>query len=84
MLAGAGLMGGVIYGASQWWVLPGQWGMQTIRVLVICAIGAAFYAIWSIVMGMDELRWIGARSTERAGTTDGNDGADNDETHHSA
>jgi putative peptidoglycan lipid II flippase len=75
VFVGSALMGGLIFGVSHFWALPHQWAQQAIRVLVICAIGAAFYAIWSIAWGMDELRWIGARSTERAGTTDGNDGA---------
>jgi putative peptidoglycan lipid II flippase len=75
VFVGSVLMGGLILGVSHFWALPHQWAQQAIRVLVICAIGAAFYAIWSIAWGMDELRWIGARSTERAGTTDGNDGA---------
>ncbi len=75
VIVGSSLMGGVIFGVSEFWALPAQWSHQAVRVLVICAIGAAFYAIWSIAWGMDELRWIGARSTERAGTTDGNDGA---------
>jgi putative peptidoglycan lipid II flippase len=75
VFVGSALMGGLIFGVSHFWALPLQWAQQAIRVLVICAIGAAFYAIWSIAWGMDELRWIGARSTERAGTTDGNDGA---------
>lgn len=65
--AGSLLMGLVIWGVSNWWSLPGQWGLQLVRVLSICTIGAAVYAIWSIVWNMQELRWIGARSTERVG-----------------
>ncbi len=80
---GAILMGGIILGVEHIWKLPTQWSIQTLRVLVICAIGAAFYAIWSIVWGMDELRWIGARSTEQAGTAIGKDGAQQNETHNS-
>ncbi len=75
VFVGSSLMGGVIFGVSEFWGVSEQWSHQAVRVLVICAIGAAFYAIWSIAWGMDELRWIGARSTERAGTTNGNDGA---------
>ncbi|MDF1869079.1 MAG: murein biosynthesis integral membrane protein MurJ [Phycisphaerales bacterium] len=75
MLVGSLLMGLGIYGVVRVWELPSHWSMQLVRVLVICAIGAAFYLIWSIVWSMQELRWIGARSTERSGTTDGNDGA---------
>jgi len=75
MLAGSGLMGLGIFGLVQFWEMPSQWSMQLLRVLTICAIGAVFYIIWSILWKMEELRWIGARSTERAGTTDGNDGA---------
>lgn len=74
MILGSGLMGIVLFGIAQIWVLPEQWSMQLLRVLTICAIGAAFYLIWSIVWNMQELRWIGARSTEQVGTTDGNDG----------
>ena len=69
-------MGGLLVMVAQTWDLPEQWSSQALRVLVICAIGAGFYAIWSIVWRMDELRWIGARSTDGAGTTAGNDGAE--------
>lgn len=75
MLAGSLFMGLGIYGIAQVWDIPSQWSMQLLRVLAICAIGAAFYLIWSILWKMEEPRWIGARSTERAGNTDGNDGA---------
>ena len=75
MIAGSGLMGVGIYGIAQIWEMPSQWSMQLLRVLAICAIGAAFYTIWSIVWKMEELRWIGARSTERSGNTGGKDGA---------
>jgi len=75
MLAGSLIMGLGIYGIAQIWEMPTQWSMQLVRVLAICAIGAAFYTIWSILWKMEELRWIGARSTERADTPSGNDGA---------
>lgn len=65
--SGSLFMGLVIWGVSNWWSLPEQWGLQLVRVLSICTIGAAFYTIWSIVWNMQELRWIGARSTERVG-----------------
>ncbi|MBO6513651.1 MAG: murein biosynthesis integral membrane protein MurJ [Phycisphaerales bacterium] len=67
ILIGSGLMGVCIWIIASQWALPERWGLQLIRVLSICTIGAAFYAIWSIVWNMQELRWIGARSTERAG-----------------
>ena len=75
IVVGSALMGGLLYLIAHFWELPPQWSIQALRVLAICAIGAAFYAIWSIVWRMDELRWIGARSTDGASTTAGNDGA---------
>lgn len=76
IITGTLLMGLGIWSVARWWSLPEQWGLQLVRVLTICTIGAGFYAIWSIVWNMQELRWIGARSTERAGGPVGNDGAD--------
>ncbi len=67
ILTGSALMGLCIWTIANQWSLPEQWGLQLVRVLSICTIGAAFYAIWSIVWNMQELRWIGARSTERVG-----------------
>ncbi|MFK7760235.1 MAG: murein biosynthesis integral membrane protein MurJ [Phycisphaerales bacterium] len=78
MVSGAILMGVLLYVVLGRWEMPTSWGDQTLRTLTVCAIGAVFYGVWSIVWGMDELRWISARSTERTGTTSGNDGADRD------
>jgi len=76
MLLGSAAMGLGLWIIASQWELPVQWSSQLVRVLTICAIGAAFYLIWSIVWNMEELRWIGARSTEQAGNPDGDNGAD--------
>ncbi len=76
VVGGSVLMGAGLMMVSQMWDISPRWSMQAVRVLVICAMGAAFYVIWSIVWRMEELRWIGARSTERSGNgLGGTDGA---------
>ena len=63
IIAGSIVMGMALVGVLSIYGEPASWGGQLLRVLVLTAVGAVVYGVWSIVMKMDELRWLLSRST---------------------
>jgi len=63
ILAGSGVMGGVVFGVGLLYPASGVWGAELVRVLVLTAVGAVVYSVWSIMLKMDELGWLLSRTT---------------------
>ncbi len=73
IVAGALVMGLVVWGVRELMGEAGSWGGGALRVGSMTVTGAAVYGLWSIWMRMDELGWLIARSTTApgAGTAQG-------------
>ncbi len=63
IILGSLVMGGLLIGVLMVYPQPMAWGGQLARVAVLTGVGIAAYAVWSIVMKMDELGWLLSRST---------------------
>tara|TARA_R110002072_G_scaffold150953_5_gene299885 strand:- start:13234 stop:14901 length:1668 start_codon:yes stop_codon:yes gene_type:complete len=63
IVIGSLVMGGLLIGVLMVYPQPMAWGGQLARVAVLTGVGVAAYAVWSIVMKMDELGWLLSRST---------------------
>ena len=63
IIVGSLVMGGLLIGVLMVYPQPMAWGGQLARVAVLTGVGVAAYAVWSILMKMDELGWLLSRST---------------------
>ena len=63
IVVGSLVMGGLLVGVLMVYPQPMAWGGQLARVAVLIGVGVAAYAVWSILMKMDELGWLLSRST---------------------
>ncbi len=67
ILLGSGLMGLVTFATVHWVLNPDSWSENAVALAAATALGAATYAVWSILTRMPEPKWLIARSTEKQG-----------------